>query len=366
MRRVVVLSTGGTIASRPDSRGAAIAADDANALLAQLPGDLRVPVEGVDVLRVGSYLLTPGDMAEIVRSAHEALADPDVLGVVVTHGTDTLEETAFLADLVHHDRRPVVFTGAQRAPSAGDTDGPRNLTDAITVAACPEAAGHGVLIVFDGQLFAARGTRKTHTLAPAAFSAPDGGPLGRVRNGSVRMAARLLRSAPLGPEALDLDGVRVDIVAGYPGTDATALDAVAAAGARGVVLEATGAGNANPAVRTAIARLTGEGVVVALSTRVHAGPVTALYGGGGGVDLIEAGAVPVGTLRSPQARVLLLALLARDRDPRRVAAALRRMAEAGAADTEVDTDTDHGPRPTSASTDPARTVVSAQPCERKN
>jgi L-asparaginase len=328
MRRVVVLSTGGTIASRPDHRGAGFAADDANALLGRLPGDLGVVVEGVDVFCVGSYLLTPGDMGEIARRAHQALADPEVLGVVVTHGTDALEETAFLADLVHSDPRPVVFTGAQRNAAVADTDGPRNLADAISVAACPAAAGHGVLVVFDGQVFAARGIRKTHTLAPAAFSAPNSGPIGQVRDGLVELTARPIRTPALDLSALDLDSVRVDIVACYPGSDAVALDAVALAGAQGVVLEATGAGNANHAVCDAVARLTRAGVVVALSTRVHSGPVAALYGNGGGVDLIEAGAVPAGSLHPSQARLLLIALLARDRDPVRAAAELRRMAGA--------------------------------------
>lgn len=317
MRRVVVLTTGGTIASRPDGRGASRAVDGAGTLLARLAGEPGVPVEGVDVLRVGSYLLTPGDMAAIVARAHEALADPDVLGVVVTHGTDALEETAFLADLVHEDARPVVFTGAQRDASAVDTDGPRNLADAISVAAAPEAARLGALVVFDGRIYPARGTRKTHTLAPAAFAAPDSGPIGLVRDGVVTLTARPVRLPGLPLGELDLDGVRVDIVPCYPGSDTVALDAVTAAGAQGVVLEATGAGNANHAVCAAVARLTAAGVVVGLSTRVHAGPVAALYGNGGGVDLIEAGAVPLGSLRPAQARILLIALLARDRDPAR-------------------------------------------------
>jgi L-asparaginase len=328
VRRVVVVSTGGTIASRPDHRGAGIAADDVNALLGRLPGDPGVPVEGVDVLRVGSYLLTPRDMSEIVLRIHRALADTDVLGVVVTHGTDALEETAFLAELVHGDPRPVVFTGAQLNAATPDTDGPRNLADAISVAASPVATGLGVLVVFGGQVFAARGTRKSHTLAPAAFSAPESGPVGWVREGVVELGARPLRFPPLDIDTLDVSDIRVDIVACYPGSDAVALDAVAAAGAHGVVLEATGAGNANHSIRDAVARLTRAGVVVALSTRVHSGPVAALYGNGGGVDLVEAGAVPTGSLRPSQARVLLIALLARYRDPVRVADELRQYAGA--------------------------------------
>jgi L-asparaginase len=317
--RVVVLSTGGTIASRHDARGAGLASDGVAALLGAMPLAPGVSVEGRDVLRVGSYLLTPPDMVEIAQEAHRALADAHTLGVVVTHGTDTMEETAFLAELGHDDPRPVVFTGAQRPADAPDSDGPRNLANAITVAASPEARGRGVLICFDGTIFAARGTRKTQTLATGAFSAPDAGPIGQVRDGKLAFTALPVRFPPVDLAGLDLAGTRVDIVAHYPGADTVALDAVASAGARGVVLEATGAGNANPQICTAVHRLTSSGVVVALSTRVHAGPVAALYGNGGGVDLIEAGAVPTGMLRPSQARILLTVLLARHRDPVRVA-----------------------------------------------
>lgn len=324
MGRVVVLSTGGTIASRRNERGAALAGDEVNALLERLPFEVGVPVEGRDVLCVGSYLLTPADMAGIAREIRRMLTDDDVLGVVVTHGTDTMEETAFLADLVHDDPRPVVFTGAQRPADAADTDGPRNLADAITVAAAERAHHRGVLIAFDGAVFAARGTRKTQTLATAGFANPDSGPIGQVREGGLVFTAS---PAPrLRVELTDMDA-RVDIVALYPGADATALDAVVAAGAAGVVLEATGAGNGNPEICDAVTRFTAAGVVVALSTRVHAGPIAGLYGNGGGVDLIEAGAVPTGMLRPSQARILLTALLARHRDPVRVAEELARHAE---------------------------------------
>ncbi|WP_236791779.1 asparaginase [Amycolatopsis sp. GM8] len=307
--KVVVLSTGGTIASRANERGASVASDEVSALLRRLPFEAGVPVEGRDVLRLGSYLLTPADMAGIAREIRRALDDPDVLGVAVTHGTDTMEESAFLADLVHDDPRPVVFTGAQRPADATDTDGPRNLADAITVAADERAHGRGVLIVFDGAVFAARGTRKTQTLAAAAFSSPDHGPIGQVREGSL-----VFTGAPERPPRIELSEMdaRVDIVALYPGADTTALDAVVVAGAAGIVLEATGAGNANPPIRDAVARLTEAGIVFALSTRVHAGPVAGLYGNGGGRDLVEAGAIPAGLLRPSQARILLTALLSAD------------------------------------------------------
>jgi L-asparaginase len=321
-RRVVVLGTGGTIASRRDDRGAAQPVDRVGSLVAGLAPD-GVTVEARDLFVKDSSALTPADQALIVRAVADALADPGVAGVVVTHGTDTAEETAYLLDLAHTDDRPVVLTGAQRPADDADADGPRNLRDALVVAADPGARGLGVLVVFDGVALAARGTRKVHTHDAAAFAHPDGGALGRVADGRL-----VVDGIPAHREHLDIGDhdiatLRVDIAAVYPGVDGTALAAFAAAGARGVVLVATGAGNANPAIVAAVADLTRRGVVVGLTTRVDTGPVAGLYGGGGGgADLVAAGAVPLGTLRAGQGRILLLALLAALGDPGRVREAL--------------------------------------------
>jgi L-asparaginase len=172
-----------------------------------------------------------------------------------------------------------------------------------------------VLIGFGGQLFPARGTRKTHTLAADTFTNPAGGPLGWVHGRDVGVVTRPRRGPALHLPAFDATGVRVDVVPTYPDADATALRACVDAGARGIVLEATGAGNANPAICGAVAEVAAAGVVVVTSTRVAAGPVAAIYGDGGGVDLLTAGAVPSGLLRPSPARVLLAALLGIHRDP---------------------------------------------------
>jgi L-asparaginase len=220
-----------------------------------------------------------------------------------------MEETAFLADLFHNDPRPVVFTGAQRSADVSDSDGPRNLIDAITIAGSPAARDLGVLISFNGEVFAAFGTRKTHTLALSAFTA-DGGRVGHIWNGTFTLRAIPRRAEPLDLTALHDEDTRVDLVPYYPGADVTALEAVVAARSAGVVIEGTGAGNLNGPFCEEIASLTARGVVVALTTRVAYGPVAAIYGAGGGVDAVAAGAVPTGALRASQARILLFALLA--------------------------------------------------------
>ena len=202
-----------------------------------------------------------------------------------------------------------MLTGAQRAADAPDSDGPRNLAEAITVAVDPDSAGRGAMVVFDGTVYPARGIRKAHTLASTAFVAPDGGTLGWVHDGRAQLGARRTAGAALDLSAFDPARARVDIVACYPGADATALHAFATAGARGVVLEGTGAGNANPEICAAVADLCAAGVVVVTATRVEQGPVAAIYGDGGGIDLLAAGAIPAGRLRPSQARICLAALL---------------------------------------------------------
>lgn len=323
MRTVTVLATGGTIATRSDATGGAVARATGAELLERLDvaGDVRVRVD--DVFRIGSYLMTLERMRTLAQRAQGHLRDEDVAGLVITHGTDTTEETAFFLDLFLHDERPVVLTGAQRPADAPDSDGPRNLSDAITVAAQPSSRGLGTLIVFDGSVFAAGGTCKSHTLGSSTFASPDGGALGWVHGRTVHVLRAPRPRLRLDLSAMDPSRARVDIVTCYPGADATALHAFAAAGARGIVLEATGAGNANEAICEAVSELTASGVVVATSTRVSAGPVAAIYGNGGGADLLAAGAVPTGVLRPPQARVLLAALLGVHADPRAAREALR-------------------------------------------
>ena len=315
---VTVLTTGGTIATRTGADGAGTAQDTGDQLVSRLALARAVDVRVEDVLCVGSYLMTLDRMHLVALRAAAQLADPDVTGLVVTHGTDTTEETAFFLELFHDDPRPVVLTGAQRSADAPDSDGPRNLGDAVTVAVDPAARELGVLVAFGGRVLGARGTRKAHTLAADTFTAADTGSLGWVHEGRLQILGRPVRRPPLELAAFDPTGVRVDVVACYPGADPTAMYAFAAAGARGLVLEATGAGNANPEICAAVAELTAAGIVVVTSTRVAAGPVAALYGNGGGVDLLAAGAVPAGVLRPGQARVLLAALSGIHRDPETV------------------------------------------------
>ncbi|MGY1722128.1 asparaginase [Blastococcus sp. SYSU DS0533] len=307
MPHIHLLATGGTIASRRGPGGLASVTPAADLLAAAgTPDGLAVTTS--DLSTVGSFALTTADLRGLVAEVRRCLA-ADVDGVVVTHGTDTMEESVFLADLVHDDPRPVVLTGAQRPFDSSAPDGPRNLADALRVAAAPAARGTGALLCFDGLAFAARGVRKVETLRSGAFAAPGRGPVLRVDGEVVTPLARPVRGPAL-PLDLDAELPRVDVVPLYLGADDTLLRAAVAAGAAGVVLEAFGAGNATPAVAAAVAELVTGGMPVLVCSRVPSGPVAPLYTGGGGADLARDGAVLAGDASPWQARLLLAAALA--------------------------------------------------------
>ncbi|MEU7136525.1 asparaginase [Streptomyces sp. NPDC046261] len=310
MGQVVVISTGGTIASRWQGSGFAADARGGDVLAtAAVPEGVTVRV--VDLMSVNSARLTTRDQLALLRTVHEVLADPGVDGIVVTHGTDTLEESAFFLDLHHHDPRPVVLTGAQRPLEAPHGDGPRNLHDALLAAGSAALRGHGVLVAFDGQVHAARGTVKVQTLAADAFADPSGHPVADVKDGHllVRRQPERPEPFPLPAAAADDDAPlpRIDIVTHHCDADPLLFNAAVEAGAQGIVLVATGAGNATPEVVAAVEAAVARGVLVALTTRVPAGPVAEIYTQGGAVDLAAAGAVLTGTLRAGQARIATLA-----------------------------------------------------------
>ena len=300
--RITVIATGGTIASTDGandglSPSALAPSVDAETLLGgSLPDGVQITTR--QVLAIDSAAMGPTEMDVVSDAVRDALAE-GAGAVVVLHGTDTMEETALLVDLRLGDRClaagvAVVFTGAMRGADDPEPDGPSNIRGAVKTA----EATSGVSLWFGGRQLPVWGTSKAHTTAPQPF---ENNPAEASREAASLVLGSLRRG----------ERVRVDVVALYPGADRVGVDALVAAGAQGLVLAAMGAGNANPTVVAAVRDATGLGVAVALSTRVAHGPVYPGYGGGGGgADLVGAGAIVSATMRPGQTRIVLAELLA--------------------------------------------------------
>ena len=307
---VVVVSTGGTIAMRPEpATGKLVPAVSGEELMEMLAWPDAPPLELDDFASVPSFDMHGRLARALADRVGEQAARADVDGVVVTHGTDTMEETVYLVDrLLGLSTPPVVLTGAQRGASETDTDGPRNLRNAIRAAQAASLRGCGAVVCFGGELHAAREVRKVHTSDLKAFASPGYGPIGHVDGARVLLHRRPIRRLPLPDPPGSLP--RVELIRLYAGADAILLRAAAAAGAKAIVLEGTGRGNANSLVVEGVWEAIARGVSVVVASRCVAGRVEPVYGRGGGSDLAEAGALFAGDLAGPKARVLLQLALA--------------------------------------------------------
>lgn len=305
-----IIATGGTIAMKIDPlKKAPVPALSGEDLVASVPELSKVARVRVDSpFNIPSHYMDPERWASVHKSVIKALADDDVAGVVITHGTDTLEETAYFLDLTVAGDKPVVLIGAQRNASERDSDGPRNLLGAARLCVSRDARGRGVMIAMNNQINAAREATKTHTSDVETFKSGDFGLLGAIDQDRIVFARAPARRQhiPLKPGPLP----RVDIVAMYAGADATLLRAAVAAGAKGVVVQALGWGNVNVPLYDAIKEAAERGVVVVVATRVPNGRVLPVYGvKGGGKTLREAGAIFADNLPPQKARILLMLAL---------------------------------------------------------
>lgn len=301
-----LIATGGTIAMRPaEAGGAPVPADSGETLVAAVPELAAVAdMEVRSLYNVPSPHMNPTRWAGLHEAVTDALSRDDVAGVIVTHGTDVLEETAWFLDLTVTSDKPVVLTGAMRDAASRDFDGPRNLLAAARICVDPSSRGRGAMLVMDDTVHAAREVRKGHT-AQGAFGSGRAGALGEVRSDAVAYYRRpeWRQHVPLVTGELP----RVDIVAMYPGADGAAIEAAVQAGARGIVVAALGLGNVNPAMAEAIEEAIEAGVGVVISSRVASGAVSAVYGyAGGGATLEAAGAIFADDLSPQKARILLM------------------------------------------------------------
>lgn len=291
---VLVISTGGTIASTANDRGALVPTLTGEELVARC-GTTR-QVRAIDVASLDSSSMGLAEIDMLRETVRTSLLD-DSASLVITHGTDSMAETALALDLVHADPRPVVLTGAMRPADHASPDGPANLRGAIEVASTRRDTG--VLVHFAGETLPARGLMKSQTTSEHAFSLTSGTPLPR----------------PMAVPAAPLAGLHIPIIRAWAGADDALIRALGPID--GLVLEALGSGNVSAGMGGAVAKLLRRGVPVVVATSVPYGEVSFAYGGaGGGSTLGDLGALPAGYLSAGQARIALATALATGVDPR--------------------------------------------------
>jgi len=313
--RVIVLATGGTIASTYDEEvGALRAALTGEEIVEAVPGlDTIARVSVEQIANVNSRDMTPAIWLELSRRASALLAEPDVAGVVVTHGTDTLEETAYFLDLTVTSRKPVILVGAQRAPTDFDSDGPRNMLNAVRVAVSPEALGMGTMVVMNGQINAAREVTKTNTLNVETFQTLDFGLLGVADVEAVRFyrAPYRRQTLPLDEGLTELPNVVV--ISEYAGSDGRAIELLLEDGnLDGLVVAGLGLAHVSTPTLEALRRVRAEGVPVVVASRVLTGRIVPLYANN--IDLLEIGVVQADNLSPQKARVLLMVAMTKTTD----------------------------------------------------
>lgn len=320
LRRVALIITGGTIDSvgkdRLDMAWYIEAGKRLNTgeLLSQLPELKSIArVEEMPFRRLPSHALVDKDWLDLVRTIHSIFDEDRAEGIVITHGTNTIEETAYFLTLTLKTDKPVVLVGAMRPSSAVSPDGHLNLLNAVRVAADPASNGRGALLVMNDTIYSGRDVTKTATYRVQAFQGRDLGPLGYAdADGKVIYFHRTEKKHTLETEfdVRNLQSLpRVDVVLSYVGADGTMIDAAVAAGAKGIVSAATGAGRPTPAEDEAFDRARKKGVMICIGSRVGSGRVVR------SPSLIRRGIVAADNLQPWKARLLLALALTVTNDP---------------------------------------------------
>jgi L-asparaginase len=275
---LALIGTGGTIAGAASAASSSTDYQPASLSLAAVVDTVpelrqRYAIEVTQPMQLASYDVRPEHWLDLHAAVMHAVNNPDVVGIVVTHGTDTLEETATFLHLSVDTDKPIVVVGAMRPATAYSADGPANLLDACSVAACPGARGRGTLVVMNGRIHSGLWVGKRHVSSVEAFDSPLAGAVGEVADQAVqwfRAAGRAPTVAWQTPTAWP----RVDIAVAYAGVDDTALRAFVAAGARGIVHAGFGNANTPTAYRAFIQSLPAQGVLMARCARFITGSVT--------------------------------------------------------------------------------------------
>lgn len=317
-KTIQIIFTGGTISMEIDpTLGAAVPALSGDQILSTVSHlDEHIATRVHDYGQLPGPHMTPQLMWDLAQLTRTYLADPEIDGVVITHGTDTLEETAYFLELVLDSEKPVVVTGAMRNASELGFDGPSNLRDAILVAASSAAMGLGVLVCLNEQILAASEATKTHTEEAGTFQSPNFGPLGIVDMGKVLFYRRPIWRQHIPATRLE---DRVDLFKMYAGADDRFVRYAVDSGAQGLVIEALGRGNVPPAVVPGIAYALEKGLPVVITSRALRGRVLDAYGyEGAGKRLRNMGVIFADYLSSAKSRIKLMLALGATHDPQLV------------------------------------------------
>lgn len=316
-----ILATGGTIAGKSSNtlssayKSGALSVDSLISVIPQAKDLANLKAEQIS--NIGSQEMDNKIWLKLARRVQALLSKKDVDGVVITHGTDTMEETAYFLDLVIKSHKPIVMVGAMRNASSLSADGPLNLYNAIAVASNPQSKGKGVLVVMNGDIHAAREVSKTHTTDVATFKSLNSGPLGKVIYGHVRFYMQSLRKHTL-ESAFDIAKIvhlpRVDIIYSHANDHADLIQDVIKHGAKGIISAGVGNGNLYPSVLNALANAVKQGVVVVRSSRVGSGFITPL----GEIDDSKYGFLTSDNLNPQKARVLLMLALSQTHNRQKI------------------------------------------------
>jgi L-asparaginase len=314
LKKVIIINTGGTIAMKMDSATGSVHTETEQPLHA-VSSDLQkyARCEMIDLFNVPSPSMTPEMMCELSNVVRAQLDKNDIAGIVITHGTDTLEETAYYLDLTVSGNIPVVITGAMRSSNELGSDGLINLIQSIRVVMDDSASGRGTMVVFNDEIHAARDVTKTHTSNVATFQSPARGAMGIITKKQVtfyqptkRQTVYSVTRDPCAQQGQP----EVPIVKAITGVNPKWLQFLLYAQIDGVVLEAFGAGNVPPAIIPTLRALIARNIPVVMVSRCHNGYVQDLYGyEGGGQQLREMGVIFCNALNSQKARIKLMVLL---------------------------------------------------------
>lgn len=306
MKNIIVIFTGGTISMRIDDKtGGAVPHFNGGELIKMIP-----QAEGLANLSVYEFGMFPGPhmtpdmMFGLSKIVQSYASKEEIDGIIITHGTDTLEETAYLLDLTVDTQKPIVVIGAMKTSSEPDWDGPRNLVDAINICNNPNSTGMGVLVCLNGEINAASEVTKTHTEDVETFRSLDFGTLGFVDKGRV-----VFNRTPRKLEKINTDRINcnVDLIKVYAGMDEKFFKFSAESGVEGIVVEAMGVGNVPPPAFTGIKYAVDKGIPVVLVSRCPAGETLDIYGyPGAGKWLKEIGVIFADYLNGQKARIKMM------------------------------------------------------------